>query len=134
MNTRRGIGLVLLALVLAVPAAPAVLAHGDEKHDEKHEEGQKLTVQGEVVDLACWVAHGAKGAEHVKCAQACAKGGQPIGLLTADGTVYLLYASHEDGSAFAQAKEQAGKNVEITGLASTKGGIRGLEVNAVKAL
>ena len=134
MNTRRGrrIALVMLALALAlaVPAAPALLAHGDEKH----EEAQKLTVQGEVVDLACWVAHGAKGAEHVKCAQACAKGGQPIGLLTADGTVYLLFASHEDGSAFAQAKERAGQNVEITGLASTKGGIHGLEVNAVKAL
>ena len=130
MDQRRRFALVLLALVLAVPAAPALLAHGDEKH----EEAQKLTVQGEVVDLACWVAHGAKGAEHAKCAQACAKGGQPIGLLTADGTVYLLYASHQDGTAFAQAKEHAGRNVEITGLAATKGGIRGLEVNAVKAL
>jgi len=122
------IACALLALGLCIPGAPTAFA------EEKHEEGQKLTVQGEVVDLACWVSHGARGPEHAKCAQSCAKGGQPIGLLTADGTVYVLYASHEDASAFGQAKEQAGHNVEITGVAASKGGIRGLEVNAVKAL
>ena len=118
------ITLGLLAVVLC--AGPLTMALADEG-------GEKVTVKGEVVDLACWVAHGAQGEEHAKCAKACAKGGQPIGLLTADGTVYLLYASHQDGSAFEQTKELAGGNVEITGLKASKGGIQGLEVNAVKA-
>jgi hypothetical protein len=119
------IGSGVLAFVLAF--GPCAVALGEEG-------GEKVTVQGEVLDLACWVAHGQQGAEHVKCAQACAKSGQPIGLLASDGTVYLLYASHQDASAFQQAKEHAGHKVEVTGLAATKGGIRGLEVSAVKAL
>ena len=125
MTNGRRIATALLALVLV--AGWCAVAFADEG-------GEKVTVQGEVVDLACWVAHGAQGAEHAKCAQACAKGGQPIGLLTSEGTVYLLYASHQDASAFQETKEHAGQKVEITGLSASKGGIRGLEVNSVKAL
>ena len=125
MTNRNRIGVGLLALVFCVGSWTGGLAD---------EGGAKVTLQGEVLDLACWVAHGAQGDEHAKCAQACAKGGQPVGLLAADGTVYLLYASHQDGSAFQQTKEHAGHKVEITGVKASKGGIQGLEVQSVKAL
>jgi hypothetical protein len=98
------------------------------------EAGEKVTVQGEILDLACWMAHEAKGAEHAKCAQSCVKGGQPMGLLAKDGQVYLLYASHDDASAFESAKQHAGKQVSITGVAGKRGGMSGLEVHAVQAL
>ena len=121
------ISVVLMLIVLAITAGLAAVA--DEKHS-----GEKVTVQGEVLDMACYVAHEAKGAEHAKCAQACAKGGQPIGLLTKDGQVYLLYASHEDPAGFESTKQYAGKQVEITGVAAKRGSMNGLEVHAVKAL
>jgi len=124
---RNGLRIGAGSLVLLLAVGLCAVALGAD-------ENEKVTVQGEVLDMACWVSHGAQGAEHAQCAQACAKGGQPIGLLTSDGTVYLLYASHQDASAFEQAKEHAGKKVEITGIAATKGGIRGLEVDSVKAL
>ena len=79
-------------------------------------------------------AHGAKGPDHAACAKRCAKGGQPIGLLADDGAVYLLYANHEDGSAFEATKELAGTKVMISGKKFEKDGITGIEVNEVKAL
>ncbi len=57
-----------------------------------------------------------------------------MGLLAKDGTVYLLYASHEAGDAFEQAKQHAGEQVELTGLVASKAGIKGIEVHAVKPL
>jgi len=125
-RTTKAVGLLLLTLGLA---AAALGVAADEKHA-----GDQVTIQGEILDMACYVAHEAKGAEHAKCAQSCIKGGQPMGLLAKDGQVYLLYASHDDASGFESAKQQAGKQVEITGVAAKRGSVNGLEVHAVKAL
>ena len=46
---------------------------------------EDVTVQGEVVDMACYMAKGSKGAAHMACAQMCAKKGVPIGVLTESG-------------------------------------------------
>jgi len=122
-SNRRWLLAAMAALMLAALTV-AVQAEG----------GEKVTVQGEILDMACYVAHGATGAEHAKCAKTCVKGGQPMGILAKDGTVYLLYASHEDGTAFGETKEFAGAQVELTGLMATKAGIKGIEVHSVKAL
>ena len=113
--------------------AGAAAAHGEQEHEHGHGAGE-ITVRGEVLDMACYVAHEAKGPDHAACAKRCVKGGQRMGLLAEDGTVYLLYASHDDSSAFEQAKEHAGQEVEIVGVAATQAGITGLEVNGLKKL
>lgn len=124
--------LTLCGLVVMLLAAfDGAMAHGEEKHGHGDE---GLTVRGEILDMACYVAHEAKGPDHAACAKRCVKGGQPMGLLAEDGTVYLLYANHKDGSAFEQAKEFAGQKVEIVGIAATQAGVRGLEVSSVKKL
>jgi hypothetical protein len=122
--------LLVLASVLVVLAGTGAIV-ADEKHAEH---ADQMTVQGEILDMACYVAHEAKGPDHAACAKRCVKGGQPMGLLLEDGTVYLLYASHEDGSAFETAKGHAGQKVEITGVAATQAGIKGLEIHGVKPL
>ena len=120
----------VIALLFALLALPlAALASGD--HDHGHE---GVTVQGEVLDLSCYIAHGAKGEDHAACAKRCVKGGQPMGLLASDGTVYLLYAPHDDASAYEQTKDFAGQQVEVTGKAATNAGIKGIEVQGVKAI
>jgi hypothetical protein len=91
-------------------------------------------IQGEVLDLACYMGHGAQGEGHAGCAAKCLKGGQPMGLLGTDGTVYVLLASHEDASAFEKTKTLAGKKVEVTGEVATKGALKGITVSGVKAL
>ncbi len=126
-------GILFLASVLVVLAgAGAVLAHEGEKHGE--EQHGEMTVRGEILDMACYVAHEAKGPDHAACAKRCVKGGQPMGLLAEDGTVYLLYASHQDASAFEKTKEFAGQSVEINGIMATQAGIKGIEVHGVKPL
>jgi hypothetical protein len=57
-----------------------------------------------------------------------------MGLLAKDGTVYLLFAGHGDATAYAQAKELGGKNVEIQGEAASKGSLKGITIESVKAL
>jgi hypothetical protein len=121
----------LLAAIVILAGAGEVAAHGEDSHGH---DDKGMTVRGEILDMACYVAHEAKGPDHAACAKRCVKGGQPMGLLAEDGTVYLLYANHEDGSAYEQAKEYAGQKVEIVGIAATQAGIKGLEVSSVKKL
>src|SRR5712671_1233404 len=52
--------------------------------------GETVTVKGEVIDVWCHLEGGDKGADHKKCAVTCAKAGNPIGLLTEKGDVYVL--------------------------------------------
>ncbi len=114
---------VAVALLLLAPAAGLLAADKEGSGD--------LTVKGEVLDMACYLAHEAKGPEHEKCALKCAKMGQPIGLLTQDGKVYLLVADHADQTAFEQAKMLAGQQVTITGPVAARAGMEALTVHKV---
>ena len=117
----------VLFVVMAVSLAGPVLAQ-HEGHDES------VTVRGEILDLACYLAHEAKGSDHISCAKRCVKGGQPMGLLAEDGTVFLLYASHDDGSAYDAAKDFAGMQVSVTGMKAQQSGMTGIEVHEVKKI
>jgi hypothetical protein len=50
--------------------------------------------------MACYMSHDGQGADHADCAVKCVKGGQPMGLKTDDGKLYLLFADHGDSAAF----------------------------------
>jgi hypothetical protein len=100
--------------------------------DDKGHGGTAITVTGEILDMACYVAHGAKGPQHEKCAVKCAEQGQPIGLLAKDGKVYVLFADHADPTAYEKAKGLAGKNAELKGEVASRDGINGLTVLAAK--
>lgn len=90
------------------------------------------TVTGEVVDMACYMAHGARGEEHKSCAAGCIKGGQPMGVLTNDGQLYLLVENHDKQDAYASAKKYAGEQITVTGDYQNKGGVQSLVVSDVK--
>lgn len=87
---------------------------------------------GEVVDLACYVNQGAKGAEHAGCAKSCVKGGQPMGLLTDDGTLVLLSANHKNGEPYEALKDLAGEKATVTGTLAEKDGMKVVTVNGSK--
>ncbi|MGQ0636113.1 MAG: hypothetical protein ACT4QC_15990 [Planctomycetaceae bacterium] len=52
--------------------------------------GKTTTVVGEIIDLSCYLQVGKHGDKHRDCGQKCVKNGQPVGLLTEDGSVYML--------------------------------------------
>jgi len=123
----------LMVLALAAPIA-AVWAQAHEHGMTAPASEKKMTLQGEVLDMACFVAHNGQGPSHAACALKCLKDGQPMGLLAKDGTVYLLFADHGDATAYNEAKEFAGKNVEIQGPLASKGTFKGITVESVKLL
>ena len=118
----------LLSLLAVLILSLASTIPGDEKHGMSAD----LSLRGEIVDLACYIGHGAKGPEHQKCAVKCAEMGQPLGLLTTDGKLYILVADHQDPSAFLKARKLAGEQVEMTGEPAEKDGVAALTVHAVK--
>ena len=120
MGIRSTARLVVLAVGAALLGAGAAVAAD--------------TVTGEVVDLACYLAHPdtGKGAGHRKCADTCVKKGLPMGLLTDDKQVYLLLEDHDNPKAYAQLKEKAAEKVTVEGEKVSQGGTQGLVVEAVK--
>ena len=82
--------------------------------------GETKTITGEVVDLMCYLDHGAKGEKHKGCAEKCIKGGGPVGLLSGD-QLYLVIGEHkpmneELASKAAETVTLKGKVVERNGM------------------
>jgi len=94
----------------------------------------KKTLSGEVVDTGCYLAHAARGEKHASCATKCINKGMPMGLLTDNGTLYLLTMNHDDADPYNQLKAEAGKKVQITGTVMTRNGMKALEVDEFKAM
>ena len=94
----------------------------------------EVTVQGEIIDLACYMAKGSRGASHKSCAQLCAKKGVPIGVLTDSGEVYLLLDDHNNPDPYDSAKKLAGERAEVSGKKFSKQGVNSIVVAGVKGL
>lgn len=94
---------------------------------------EDVTVQGEIVDLSCYMAKGSRGASHKSCAQMCAKKGVPIGVLTDAGDVFLLIDDHNNSDPYDAARKLAGERAEVTGKKFTKPGIASIVVEGAKA-
>ena len=97
-------------------------------------EGEDITVKGEIVDMSCYLPRGerGRGPAHQECADMCARGGLPLGVLDAGGQVLLLLEDHEKPASYGDVKKLAGQQVEVSGKKISRGGISGLVVSAVK--
>ena len=104
--------------------------------DGKPNPGAKIaTVTGEIVDFSCYLEVGKHGEKHRDCAQKCFRNGQPVGLLTQDGTLYMLMEEEHDPrrdgqtSAFRQAAiDHAGHIMQVTGTEWSLNGYHALYV------
>lgn len=90
-----------------------------------------MTVKGEVVDIQCATTKGAagRGEAHADCATACAKRGQPVGILTADA----IYTVTGDFTANSNAKllDFIAKTVIATGQVSERDGVKSINVRSM---
>lgn len=87
--------------------------------------GSHVTVTGEVLDMACYLDHGAHGAKHADCANKCISSGLPVGLKSADGTVYLLIGEHKPIND--ELANSGGKTITVEGKLVSRDGINLLE-------
>jgi hypothetical protein len=87
---------ILISLVAAIGlAASSTYAHEGEPHEGQAKETKEVTVSGEIIDMVCYIDHGAVGAKHAECAQTCIKMGLPVGIKGDDGKTYLLIGEHK---------------------------------------
>jgi len=103
-------------------AAPVINLAAEK---EKLAEGDTQTIQGEVVDLMCYLDHGAKGEKHKACAEKCIKSGGPVGILTSGDQVYLVVGDHKPINKELAAK--AAENVTVKGKVVEKNGMKMIE-------
>lgn len=120
-------GLLALALCAGFAAAH------EGTHDGKAAGETRATLSGELVDMGCYLSHAGSGPKHAKCAKMCVlTGGQPLGLLTKDGSLYLIVGDHGDEKTFAAAKGLAGQDATLTGTLIKRGGLQALMVSKVE--
>lgn len=120
-----------MAMAVGMLFANEIYAQKEHKHGQG-ELGKSgiRSVQGEVLDMACYMAHEGKGSKHKSCALKCIKDGAPIGLLTKDGAVYLLVEDHDSPQPYAQIKEWAAEQVKVTGELKQRGGVQAILVKS----
>jgi hypothetical protein len=121
--------IAVISLMLVAYALP-VIAH--EGHHMPGEKVVKKTVTGEVVDLGCYLGHAARGEKHVSCATKCLNQGMPMGLLTSNGTLYLVTLDHDNTDPYNSLKDMAGKDVKVTGELLTRSGMKAIEATTVQ--
>lgn len=81
---------------------------------------------GEVIDIACHTAKGAKGADHMECGTKCVKAGLPVGLLVGDTTYILIGADHK--ALNATLADHVSHTVTVTGARYESKGANVIEV------
>ena len=78
------------------PAEPWTTTTTAAGVDSKPQMGRAITRVGEIVDFSCYIQLGKHGEKHRSCGQKCVQNGQPIGLLTQDGSLYMLMPEEHD--------------------------------------
>lgn len=127
--------LIVVVLSLSVLALAAVTAQDKETKAKSEPTSKETTIRGEVVDVSCYLAHGAKGMgkAHKSCGEACAKNGSPLGILTKEGELYVSVLP-DDHSTGPNAKliDHIAHHVKATGIVRSKGGVNGFMITKVE--
>jgi hypothetical protein len=103
--------------------------------DGKPQPGKAVTLNGEIVDMSCYLQLGKHGEKHASCGKKCILAGQPIGLVTKTGDIYLLMDEEHDPrrdgqtSAFRKAAaDHIGHIMEVTGTSAAHAGSKAIYV------
>jgi len=131
MKHRRFLALAIFA-ALSISAWSVQAQHEGHGHDKKAD--GKVTLEGEVLDMYCFMKHPdtGQGAEHAKCATKCITKGLPIGFLVGEDVYLIVGRDHE--SAAEMVKDFAGMRSRMTGTIVTHHGVKAIEIEAIEKL
>jgi hypothetical protein len=123
------------------PAEPWTATTMGASVDGKPNPAKIATVVGEIIDLSCYLQIGKRGEKHRACGQKCINSGQPVGLLAADGSIYLLmeeeHDPRRDGQTMANFRKAMADHMahimEVTGTVSSHAGYTALYVQGFVA-
>src|SRR5437879_2120333 len=117
---------------VAMAIVATVLLAGGNQVVNAQPKGQRATIKGEVVDLWCYLEGGDRGPAKKECATACAKAGNPIGVLDAKGTLYVAAGLKDHQPAQSVLLNKMSDQVTVTGTVVKKGGVQMIYVDSVK--
>jgi len=125
----------------AAPAKTEAAKSGATKADAKSAASKKeaavatgpRSVIGEVVDPACWIVNGARGATHKECAIACAKAGQVLGIVETKTQKLYMVATDKPGEDPNKGLiDYVGQMVLVKGRVYSRGGATGIKITSVE--
>lgn len=119
----------LSALVLATAGIGGAFAWQAHSHD--HGDAKTAQIVGQVVDIACFVGHDSSGEKHAKCAEACARAGNPLAIF--DGKQLYLPVSMNHKNPNEKLMAFIEKKVKVTGTLKEKAGLKGIAIDKVEA-
>jgi hypothetical protein len=122
MRTRIIFTAVAFSLVFCLSHVPAVA----------EPKGEAVTLKGEVIDLWCYLESGDHGADHKPCGIQCAKAGNPIGLLTEKGDIYVMMGIKDHQPGRELLIDKMADTVTVEGTLVKKGGVQVVYVSTVK--
>jgi hypothetical protein len=123
----------LAAAILISVSVTALLMKWSEHRNRTALGPQEILVTGEVLDMTCYIANNLSGPDHAECARVCIRNGEPAGIKTRDGKVYLL--TGEPGQSInAKLAEYAAQVVTIKGKKSFRDGFAQLQVEEIRKL
>lgn len=79
----------------------------------------------------CFLEGGDHGADHKECAVACAKAGNPIGLLMEKGEIYVMMGMKDHQPGREILIDKMAENVTVEGTLVKKGGVQVIYASAV---
>lgn len=122
----------LLLLVITLLSAAILLAAKPSSDDASS--GKPIVVRGLLRDIACPVQNHQSTSRHFnrKCAEACAKAGSPLAILTDDGTMYLTISdAMPDAAQHSKLMPFVGKYVQATGTTYERNGLHTIAIKEI---
>ncbi len=96
--------------------------------------GKPIVVRGLPRDIACPVQNHQSTSRHFnrKCAEACAKQGSPLAILTDDGTMYLTISdAMPDAAQNSKLMPFVGKYVQASGITYERNGLHTIAIKEI---
>jgi hypothetical protein len=118
---------VIAITILAAGVAPLA----SQKPDSPA--GESVTITGRVVDVSCFLALGASGADHKQCARSCSRSGVPLAVLSNDGVLYMPVSAKPADSQNPRLAPFAEGPVKVTGTHRLSAGMHTIEIKTIEA-
>jgi hypothetical protein len=122
-----------LLLAITLSSAALLLAAKSPTADDANS-GKPIVVRGLVRDIACPVQNHQSTSRHFnrKCAEACARQGSPLAILTDDGTMYMTISdAMPDAAQNEKLMPFVGKYVQATGTSYERMGLHTIAIKEI---
>ena len=104
-------------LILLFTISLGLLYPQNKVNKQKTKDSQ---IEGEVVDLTCYISRGLSGAGHRSCAIRCLTRGAPAGLVDQDGNIFVIIAPSPGYASYAAQTIRLSGSVEVVRISPNK--------------